>query len=264
MGKKIKKVKIIYPTDVRKYKGGHISKKRNRENIYKGVFNTRITDCIKGTSKYQYRPKSKTCRTYEEAFAFVKETAINNNGVIKNIIYDKGTHCECTLNRGQIMEFDHDDIDKVQKHLIYVDKDGSGNKDQWYAYAAIKEGKYRSVHFSNVVMDHDPTGSGMTIDHIKHDEKLNYRKSNLRIVTQRTQTINQKINKSNKSGIKGVYDNKGRKQWVAAWTDKEGKSCSKSFNYGTNGGYEKAREKAIAYRKKMVDELDHYACIRGR
>jgi len=61
-------------------------------------------------------------------------------------------------------------------------------------------------------MRHNPTH--ITVDHCNKN-KLDNRKSNLCLVNQKIQNINQGMNSNNKSGVTGVCYDKGRNSWLA-------------------------------------------------
>ena len=63
-------------------------------------------------------------------------------------------------------------------------------------YAVAK----RSELMHRIIMNPD---SGLYIDHINHD-KLDNRRANLRVVTQKMNMANRVLNKNNKTGVKGV------------------------------------------------------------
>jgi hypothetical protein len=56
--------------------------------------------------------------------------------------------------------------------------------------------------------------NGLYVDHINRDKKDN-RRENLRAVTPRVNTLNQKIMNRNKTGVRGVCWYEGRKKWKA-------------------------------------------------
>jgi len=90
------------------------------------------------------------------------------------------------------------------------------------------------------------------IDHIDRNT-FNNRKSNLRIVNNSLNQKNKSIQKNNTSGIPGVRYDKGIDSWVATWhTDKKVRK-TKTFSVNKYG-YEKAKELAIAQRKKGMSE----------
>jgi len=82
------------------------------------------------------------------------------------------------------------------------------------------------------------------VDHILHEEKTNNNVNNLRWATRSEQMINQGINCSNTSGVKGV--SKNGNSWIARLTI-NGKRITKSFS---------TFEKAVAKRKEW--ELEHH------
>lgn len=72
------------------------------------------------------------------------------------------------------------------------------------------------------------------IDHIDGD-KSNQNINNLRVVSNRQNSINQKFRKTNTSGVKGVwFDKKKGGAWVAQWTNFSGKRCFKRCSISKN------------------------------
>ena len=107
------------------------------------------------------------------------------------------------------------------------------------------------------VLHNGPVPAGMVIDHFDGD-KSNNRIDNLRCVTQQVNTQNTELSKSNTSGIKGVHlkskllpSGALYEAWVATWRS-EGKTLCKEFS---TGRYLDARERATAYRCKIIDGL---------
>jgi len=121
---------------------------------------------------------------------------------------------------------------------------------QLLGLAAVLTG---SFSIGCIAMRHIP--SEITVDHINRNG-LDNCKSNLRLVDQRIQTINQGIKSNNTSGVTGV-SYKHPRAWVAKWQDEDGNQCHKCFS-SKKYGNDIARTRAIEYRQKMMRELPHY------
>ena len=93
-----------------------------------------------------------------------------------------------------------------------------------------------------------------TIDHIDIDPQNN-KINNLRWASRRLQSINKNINKTNKSGFKGVIFNKTNNYYIASWSINY-KQFTKSFSINK---YPNAKELAIDWRTEMVEK--HYKDI---
>jgi hypothetical protein len=241
MGKK------IYPTHHMKYMGCSI------KEINGSSFNVIID-----SRKKRIRETKRNFVTYEKALRYIRRKCKKDHLKIKNIIYDRDTHYECVLTHGKLMQFDKEDIDLVQKHIICAHRRHDSQK--WVAFATHSSSG-KTVNFANLLMEHEPTM--ITVDH-ENPEKggLDNRRSNLRLASKREQAVNRQTSKRNSSGVKGVAFAKRGKHWMACWTSVEGKGKSKSFSCNKYG-YEEAKKMAIDHRNKMVNELEHYKPIRN-
>lgn len=115
-------------------------------------------------------------------------------------------HIEVKLmNCDEIMLCDIDDWETLKKHCWHKMSIG-------YAATNIKTNKANKVLvFHQIVIDAE---RGMQRDHINRN-KLDNRKSNLRVVTPLDNVLNRGLNKNNKSGHKGVYFRERDNKWVA-------------------------------------------------
>lgn len=105
-----------------------------------------------------------------------------------------------------------------------------------------------------------PIPKGMQIDHIDGDS-LNNCIDNLRLVSNRINSRNQKRRANNKSGYTGVsyFKNKaGNEYWRVGWIDNSGKAHGKVFPHTDEG-----KRMAIEYRRERVAELGGYTDRHG-
>ena len=100
---------------------------------------------------------------------------------------------EIQLTGGEICLVDDEDFDFVSKIKWHIDSDG---------YA-----RHGSKRMHRIIAN---TPKGMETDHINR-EKLDNRRSNLRVCTQHENQMNRGKQKNNKSGYKGVFS--ARKKW---------------------------------------------------
>lgn len=111
--------------------------------------------------------------------------------------------------KGGVILIDQDDLDRLAGRSIYVGSNG-------YAYYSTWADGPLTIH--GFVMG--PTPRGKHIDHINGD-KLDNRKSNLRVVTPQINQVNRKkLSKANKSGVRGVdrYSMTSKNPWRAQIT----------------------------------------------
>ena len=87
------------------------------------------------------------------------------------------------------------------------------------------------------------------MDH-RNRNGLDNRKKNLRDGSGGVNENNQSLRDDNTSGINGVYFNERYKGWCATWY-KNGAQKSMYFSIKKYGSDEKAKQKAIEYRKAM-------------
>lgn len=152
------------------------------------------------------------------------------NGKIENTYYDrqyeKGTVVDDHLEyyvKGNTIKFDLDF--EPPRYLMQINSTG---------YAKF------GGQFAHRVVTNAP--KGMEVDHINHD-KLDNRKSNLRLCTSIENGFNRPMSPENKSGHAGVYWDRTTNRWIALLKC-QGKSYSKTF---------RTIEGALAYRKELVE-----------
>lgn len=104
--------------------------------------------------------------------------------------------------KGLFALVDDDDYDRLIKHSWCLDVGGG--------YAMTRH-KTKAVRMHRMVKE---APKGMYIDHINRD-KLDNRKSNLRVVTNSQNMLNAGMFSNNTSGYKGVTYHTRDKRWVA-------------------------------------------------
>ncbi len=147
------------------------------------------------------------------------------------------------------MRFSYENMDIVENHTWHANY--SRSTSSFYA-ATVIDRKYCS--FLQAVFP--DMKKGYTGDHKDGDSMNNYL-SNIRPVSYTIQSINRRMSKNNTSGFIGVSYKKSRCAWRASWNNKKKQLRSKSFSV-EKYGEEKAKAKAVAYRKKKVDSLTTY------
>lgn len=223
----------IMPTNMKKY-AGSIEKSRRK-------WRTRFSCNI-------YK-ESKSHKTLEEAEAYRIKINIREN-LIKNMIYKYKDEYYCVLTQRQIMKFSVEDIDIVNNHTWYA---GCGNNTYNFYAQTLKKKRIRQYHqfiFPSI-------GYDKTVDHFNSEDTLDNTRDNLRPASKTTQSINQRIQSNNISGIKGVSYHTDTNSWRARWCSDDDQPLSKSFSiikYGDTN----AKNKAIMYRKNMVESTNKY------
>lgn len=115
---------------------------------------------------------------------------------------------EIQLTKGKFAIVDEEDYQRLMEHNWHY----SGE----YAARSITRRKNGKRNSSNVWMHKVVINSpeGMQVDHINRN-KLDNRKSNLRVCTSHQNSINIGIRKDNNSGYKGVFFDSRSGKWVA-------------------------------------------------
>ena len=95
-----------------------------------------------------------------------------------------------------------------------------------------------------------PADYNVYVDHVNHD-KLDCRRSNLRLVTPQQSTFNRRTPRHNRSGYLGVFWNRQRDRYMARIVND-----GKSYYLGL---YADPRDAALAYDKKARELRGEYA-----
>lgn len=176
----------------------------------------------------------------EEAMEYLCSENIKRGYTIKNIIREWEDFMEMHVGGDVWAKIDKEDFDKVQEFTFHAS----------VAHGYVVCSKGPQLH--NLVMDHKPTE--ITVDHINRD-KLDNRKSNLRLATRTVQGIN----KSQKKIIDGEEIPVGvvrtEKAWEAYWKE-NGKPRRKSFSVSVHGKC--AKILAIEKRREILANHPEY------
>lgn len=144
----------------------------------------------KGYCDKHYRQFKKYGRILERTI-YDPNKIVEHEDYAEIIIYNK--QCE-EIARTLI---DLEDVDKAKNYKWYTNK------------GYVLNDSIGWIH--RFIMD---CPDNMVIDHINHN-RLDNRKSNLRICTQHQNNMNQGIRNDNTSGVTGVYFDKSRDKWAA-------------------------------------------------
>jgi len=188
---------------------------------------------------------SKTFKTEAEADLYICLTNVREGLPIRNRFTVFADRVLVDLPGNKLLICDYEDLYLVETHTWccshgYATTNTSSSTNQQF--------------FHNLVMRHIPTD--ITVDHINRN-CLDNRKSNLRLVNQRIQSINQRMKSNNTSGVTGVCYDKKFKRWAAQWQDSSGTNCCKCFS-SKKYGNDIARTMAIEHRQRMIQSLPHY------
>jgi hypothetical protein len=144
---------------------------------------------------------------------------------------------------------DTEDYNKIKDYHWSLSLEKSTNR--FYVMSYFKKNN-KSIHslIQRIILD--IIDSNFEGDHINHDT-LDNRKNNLRKCTTSNNAMNRFINKSNKSGYKGVSWQKDRKKWAAAI-----KVNYKSINLGR---YNNKIDAAKVYNQAALKYFGEFAYL---
>lgn len=172
---------------------------------------------------------SKSCGCYQREVASKLGKARRKS----NVYIEHDSYYEGKLsNSGESFFFDKEDYETVSNYCWHLSADG-------YVASNTSTGLIK-LHRLLFNFPKDP------IDH-KDRNKLNNRKENLRVVSNRQNAINSSVKKNNTSGITGVYFDKSRDKWVAVI-----KSYGKTIHLG------RFVQKEDAIRARLQGELKYF------
>lgn len=172
----------------------------------------------------------------------------NHGRLFQYTIYDKSNHLEVYDDHAEVLligqfsitkgwaKIDLDDIEKIKDHKWSFATSG---------YTSTGKASNR-LYMHRFIMN---PPSNMQVDHINGD-KLDNRKSNLRVCTVQQNRFNSKLSSRNKSGKTGVYYARKEQKWVAQI--KVNKKCK---YLGSFSFFEDAAKVRIAAENKYFGEF---------
>lgn len=107
-------------------------------------------------------------------------------------------------SKNELFYFDLEDYNKIKDYCWFIDSNG---------YLVAKDEHHNNIKLHRKILNLE-YGDNKCVDHINHD-KMDNRKSNLRIVTNQQNMMNQKLKDCNTSGVTGVHWDNTNGYWVA-------------------------------------------------
>jgi hypothetical protein len=154
-----------------------------------------------------------------------------------------------------------------QKFHAIVDRNRKKDvkRYNWYAYYCRTTGTYypyakingKRIKLHNYLMSNFKPSIGCSIDHINRDT-LDARSSNLRIANGSIQSINQRIGKRNKTGVKGLTYNTKHRIIIVSWIDENMKHQQVHFYYHNIRELRSVFIKGFILRKNKEREIEKY------
>lgn len=157
-----------------------------------------------------------------------------------------------SLLRGGFSLVDNEDYEFLSQWNWTLNSQGYAIRTEYYQPRPNRKAHQYRMH--HVIIGGKPP-KGLEVDHINHN-KLDNRKSNLRVVTRSQNVMNIGVRKSNKSGFKGVYQSKRGdrvKTWVAEIRKDGKRTCI--------GYYHTAKDAARAYNEKAKELHGEFAYL---
>lgn len=143
---------------------------------------------------------------------------------------------ELKLADGKIVLLDEEDYERLKDFKWCL------SSKRYAGRFIVKNGKRTGIYMHRVIAD---PPKGMVVDHV-NGNKLDNRRSNLRVCTQYQNVVKQTMNSRNTSGYRGVTYDATRNKWVAQ-THKAGKHIFI--------GRHETKEDAIKAHKSMFDKI---------
>lgn len=100
--------------------------------------------------------------------------------------------------------FDLEDYDKIKDYCWFIDSGG---------YIVAKDEHHNGIKLHRIILSLK-YGDNKYVDHVNHI-KIDNRKSNLRVVTNQQNIMNQQLRSCNTSGVTGVHWDNTHKYWVS-------------------------------------------------
>ena len=147
---------------------------------------------------------------------------------------------EIILSRGEFALVDDEDYEWLNQWKWYKNNDGYATRCAWIGHGYIR------YYMHRVIMN---TPKGMFTDHINQN-RLDNRRSNLRVCNLVQNLANRPKNITNHSGAKGVSWHKCRKKW-----DAQIKYCGKYIHIGS---FDSLEEASKAYQNKASELLGEF------
>lgn len=148
-----------------------------------------------------------TCGSTKSCGCFKKESDNSSNVKLKryNRYEIKDDYVVMYTLKNEPFYIDLEDLDKVKNYCWYLNKSGG--------YVVSNKTFGGGIRLHRLIMDVLDKPQ-LYVDHVNHDVVDN-RKSNLRIVNQSNNGMNNSLRKNNKTGVTGVYFNSKRNKWRA-------------------------------------------------
>jgi len=224
---------VCLPCEIKKYRGSIYSCQKKGGVTYRAL--------IKHKDFYH----SKSFKSEAKADLYICETNVREGLPIRNSFTVFADRVLVDLPGDKLLICNYEGLYLVETHTWYC-ADG---------YAATRtSSSANQQYFHNLAMQHIPTD--ITVAHINRN-CLDNRKSNLRLVDWKIQSINHGIKSTNTSGVTGVCYKSKLRVWVAFWKDAEGNQWSKHFGLNKYGNAI-TKAKAIEHCQKMIWSLPHY------
>ncbi len=153
------------------------------------------------------------------------------------------------LTKGQFTIVDDEDYDWLSQWKWYISRTGYAHRNE-----TGLDGKQKTIRMHRQIID---ASFGEVVDHINHN-KLDNRKSNLRICNDRENQQNSVVRPTNKLGVKGVCLYSNRDYPIYTRFISQIQVNGKKFRLGY---FENIREAVDAYNQAAIRYFGEFACL---